>query len=514
MSLTRSKTPRITDDTELDRALALFVHTARSSICEAWDKLTQAYIKAYDARRETLSPFPEWVERCTSDASLVRFAVESTYKAHWEKQVKTNRNEAAYRTRAASQLGLKSPFDLYLWYGPVTVASRNCWQDIPKGVTKHQLHNRLLAQRAESDSGECELQTPFTVKEFTAAKRSLQPDSRRQALASIQTIQPTSDSTVSGGKESATTVTGVSKSHKQRLPTTKNSRENLAASQTIPPRTVIPRAVISKAIASCCRSPARLSSTSHARATATVVSGASEKQAVSKNVVQRSGSERRDDIEDTPIDNIEDTPVDMASDGASVFDDSGIDMSNTDSALATRSDKDCHDRSDNMETADKRSQSQSGPAQTNLVLLRDALGTDQIQQILENIKTQGAYQSVAKDQRERAQNRETVLSKEYDETSGARKQALRDRAGDLDDPEAWGQGAMEETDAAFKERMETIERGILETTRKRRLADRALEADGAKRARLDRAAQDVVEAMAQLKKVAEEEMPSLAGRKQ
>ncbi|WDK23769.1 hypothetical protein CGRA01v4_15061 [Colletotrichum graminicola] len=286
---------------------------------------------------------------------------------------------------------------------------------------------------------------------------------------------------------------------------TKNPRENLAASQTIPPRAVIPRAVISRAIASCRQSPARPSSTTHAQVTATVVSGASEKQAVSKNVVQGAGSERQDDTEDTPID--------MANDGASVYDDSGIDMSNPDGELATISDKDCHNRSDNMATADKRSQSEPGPAQTNLVLLRDALGTDHIQQILENIKTQGVYQSVAKDQREQAQNRETVLSKEYDETSGARKQALRDRAGDLDDPEAWGQSAMEETDTAFKERMETIERGILETTRKRRLADRGLEADSAKRARLDRAAQDVVEAMAKLKKVAEEEMPSLAGRK-
>ncbi|KAK1995649.1 hypothetical protein LX36DRAFT_724913 [Colletotrichum falcatum] len=504
MPQTRSTTtPPITDDdAELDQALALFVRTARNSVCDAWGKLIQAYIKAYDARRDTLSPFPEWMERRTLDASLVRFALESTHKEHWEKHVKTNRNEASYRIRAATQLGLKGPFDLYLWYGPVAVASRACWQDIPKGVSKHHLHNRLLAQRVESNNGECWLQTPFTVKEFTAAKRSLQPDPPTQAGASTQTNRAKPAGTIPGSKESATTVAGANQSHEQSLPASKNPRANLAASGTI-----LPQAVISRAISSCRQGPGRPSTTTHTRAVATAALSASQRQAVSEHVVQRTGSERQDSIEDTSLD----TP----DDGASFFDDSGIDMSNTEDAPATSSERDCHDRSDNMATVDEGSQSRCEPAQTNLVMLRDALGADQTQQILKNIERQNTYKSDAEDQREEAQHRETVLSDKYDDVSKARKQALRDRAGNLDDPEeAWAQSAMEETDAAFKEEMGTIERGILETTRKRRLADRGLEADNAKRARLDEAAKAVVEAMAQLKKVAEEEMPSLAGRNQ
>ncbi|GJC88084.1 hypothetical protein ColLi_10922 [Colletotrichum liriopes] len=139
-----------------------------------------------------------------------------------------------------------------------------------------------------------------------------------------------------------------------------------------------------------------------------------------------------------------------------------------------------------MATADERSRSQSEPAQTNLAKLRDAVAIEPRQQILHSIEEQDTYKFHAAYQKEQAPDRETVLGQEYEDTSNACNRASKDQAGNLDDSQAWVQSAIKTTNAAFKTKRDTIEHDILETNRKRQLADRGLEADSAKRARLDK----------------------------
>ncbi|KAK2051714.1 hypothetical protein LY76DRAFT_377804 [Colletotrichum caudatum] len=162
-------------DAELDRAAAVLVSAttaARTEAVEAWNKVVAVYsekINSLDAAaRLDAQPFALWLRgRITQDC--LRLVLRLVYGQHWDESVAPKRNEAAYRTRAAANLGLDSHWDLYLFFGPVAVASRACWLNIPRTDDAAGLFCRLVRVRG---TGPNYLAQPFYPREFTAAKKT------------------------------------------------------------------------------------------------------------------------------------------------------------------------------------------------------------------------------------------------------------------------------------------------------------------------------------------------------
>ncbi|KAK1573477.1 uncharacterized protein LY79DRAFT_662755 [Colletotrichum navitas] len=148
---------------------------SRQRVLEAWNGLVEAYADKIDqldaAVRLDVLPFPSWLRGRIAQDQL-RGILQAVFSHHWDTKVANKRNETAYRIKAATHLGLDSHWDLYLFFGHATVASRTCWLNLPHNIDALALFSRLLRVRGTSPNY---LRQLFRPREFTIAKKAVNP---------------------------------------------------------------------------------------------------------------------------------------------------------------------------------------------------------------------------------------------------------------------------------------------------------------------------------------------------
>ncbi|KAK1456494.1 hypothetical protein CMEL01_16398 [Colletotrichum melonis] len=213
-------------DAGIERAVSKLNRIAvlsKQSILDAWNQLLLAYsskikrIATLHARLEA-EPFPRWLRRAIPQSTL-SLVLASVYQDHWEVQVKSKRNEVAYRLKAVTHLHLDSHWDLYLFFGPAAVASRACWLKLPPHIDGHGLFHRLVSIRG---LGPSYLDQWFSAREFTSAKK-LGP-------AGAATPSAIPADTSSRNMEKATAASSRDRSRSNRRNTTLPSRGGLSES--------------------------------------------------------------------------------------------------------------------------------------------------------------------------------------------------------------------------------------------------------------------------------------------
>ncbi|KAK1960046.1 hypothetical protein LY78DRAFT_696642 [Colletotrichum sublineola] len=155
--------------------LITVVADSRQRVVEAWNGFVEAYSDKIDqldaAVRLDVLPFPSWLRGRIAQDQL-RGILRAVFSHHWDAKVANKRNETAYRIKAATHLGLDSHWNLHLFFGHATVASRTCWLNLPHNIDALALFSRVLRVRG---TGPNYLRQLFRPREFTVAKKAVNP---------------------------------------------------------------------------------------------------------------------------------------------------------------------------------------------------------------------------------------------------------------------------------------------------------------------------------------------------
>ncbi|WYZ36309.1 hypothetical protein EsH8_XII_000059 [Colletotrichum jinshuiense] len=529
----------------LDAAVKTFIDTAtlaHSSIEASWSRLKQtyiqvsiriskAYVKPHHPLPHHLPPFPLWIEKAVLDRRLVHLSLQATHGEHWSTKVTTNRAEAGYRKRAARHLGLDDHFELYLWFGERKVETRSCWENFPEHITKHDLFDRLEAQRATIHDQRSYLTHPYTVGEFAAAKAFLRANPPRPAVDANRlnkTPKPNINATPTT-KPVTQEGSGQQRSRRPPTPVSSQAQQTAQAKFTAMPSSFV-RALISTNITPYGSDRSKsIQAADNVQATKPSTLTRSSTDAVRADAMASNGQTNNENITGSQ-DVLQDSDfqdsamfVSDAEERESTDEGSGLD---TDSGDERTGGKDPDATSTEMplppemtkEPASKSVESEETVLRGTINRVwqwnpyRDYGLTNRIRAIAPHLQHQAEYRAEAEDQQAESEQNLAELEAQYEKQVQLRKQALREQDGNLDAGESeWTKEALGAAGAAAD--IATTEADMARCIRRKRLAARALEAHASKRARQSRALQKLASALEKYEEIITEALPSLGGNK-
>ncbi|KAF0316875.1 hypothetical protein GQ607_015888 [Colletotrichum asianum] len=182
------------DSSELERLftdLARAINDSEAVVRARWDEAQTtfgAHINKLNQARRHRKPFAVWVTECMPQDTLCR-TLRVVFHEHWSTYVAQKRDQAAYRTRAARDLGLADVFELYLWFGKTAVGSEQCWKKDWQALAKldaEQLFRHLLQARRtgfREPRNDNYIKEPFNSRDFTKVKSIISTNSAQRTEA-------------------------------------------------------------------------------------------------------------------------------------------------------------------------------------------------------------------------------------------------------------------------------------------------------------------------------------------